>query len=362
MTNFFTHGLGLAHDEQPVAVTGELGGASLQARFQARWRWLVRRWVFALAGLGVGLSLGWGWMVSLDILSGYRKAVQALQDVQQQLAAQPQNRAAAAPVQPEALTRLPVLGQQAGTWLALKQVLALHRVSVLSLRPLQDLRSASLPNQAVALRLQARFGDWVAAWSGLNQAGPVWSIERIRMSPMAVGGALEIDVVLRVWMREGPERREVETAWVQAASVHPSRGLDVAVFASPQATDQGGVLGDELLVRPLIRPMNGQPNKASAAAIRGAHASEGVPSASLSLVFAPEPERMPFAPWRLLGIWEQAGLSQAFLASDTHWFRVRAGQTISQQGHRLETVAADRVVWRDPQGHLSTLTLESRTP
>jgi hypothetical protein len=359
MTDFFTDGLWLAHEVKP-------GGATLQARFQARWRWWVRRWVFALAGLGVGL--GGGWMVSLDSLQGYQQAVQALQDVQKQLAAQPQPKAAAAPVQPESLARLPVVGQQASTWLALKQVLALHRVSVLSLRPLPDLRSASLPNQTVALRLQARFGDWVAAWSGLNQAGPVWSIERIRISPMAAGDALEIDVVLRVWMREGPEHREAEAAWVQTASIQASRGVDVAVFASRHAIAQagqvfqGGVWGDESLVKPVARPLHAKPIEASAAAIRATNVSQGVPSVSMSLVFAPEPEHMPFAPWRLLGVWEQAGLLQAFLASGTHWFRVSAGQTISQEGHRLEAVAADRVVWRDPQGHLSTLTLESRTP
>jgi hypothetical protein len=352
-----------------LAQNDELARASWRVRWAARWRWLFRRWVFALTGLGVGLTGGW-WLL-LDRLHDYGHALQALQDVQQQLMALPQPRAVAAPVQPEALARLPVLGQQAATWLALQQVLALHRVSVLSLRPLQDLRTAPLPHQGVALRLQARFGDWVAAWLSLNHAGPVWAIERIRITPMAAGDALEIEAVLRVWMREGPEHNPAEAAWVQAARAQPSQGVGVAVFASPEVKERTSQTarmgeareeGDERVSpqSPGFKPVLREKSSAQADGAPTALARERPPAGPL--VFAPAPEHMPFAPWRLLGIWEHAGMAQAFLASGTHWFRVSAGQPISLEGHRLEAVAADRVVWRDPQGQLNTLTLESRTP
>ena len=356
MTPLIADGPALAHWGDSSTVTAEVGYASWQVRWAARWRWLARRWGFALAGLGLGLVCGWG--VFQDPLHDYRHALQAVHELQQQVAAQPRPRAVAKPVQPEALTRLPVLGQQAATWLALQQVLTLHRVSVLSLRPLQDLRAAPLPNQGVALRLQARFGDWVAAWSSLNQAGPVWSIERIRITPMAAGDALEIDAVLRVWMREDTERSEA-LPWVQAAMEQPLQGENVAVFASPQGA---GLADATVQWRPAQEGDDGRVTQ------RKSEASPVVPQAFSdpvekgSLAFASAPERLPFSPWRLLGIWEHAGQTQAFLASDTHWFRGSAGQSISQEGHRLETVATDRVVWRDPQGQRKTLTLESRTP
>jgi pimeloyl-ACP methyl ester carboxylesterase len=50
------------------------------------------------------------------------------------------------------------------------------------------------PSQAVALRLQARFDDWVAVWAAMNARGPVWGIERLRITPQ--GGEVAMEKVL----------------------------------------------------------------------------------------------------------------------------------------------------------------------
>lgn len=351
-----------AQASQGWAVLDAANQANRLVDLQARWRWLARRWAFALLGLGVGLLVGW--LLVLDTLGEYERAVQSLNNMKQQIASQTPPHALRQAVPPEALTRLPVVGQQMATWLALQQVLSMHQVRVLSLRPLDDRRTAALPNQAVAVRLQARFSDWAAAWSSLSQAGPVWSVERIRITSMAAGDAQEIDAVLRLWMREGTAASESATSWVSAATVTHAPGWDVAVFASPQKpqplSQQGDASGDH--PRPVSKSMSTQVDEPAAPLAEGPADLAGPAAAASPRAFVSAPERMPFAPWRLLGIWAHEGQNQAFLASDTHWFGARAGQVISQQGHHLLAVTSGQVVWRDPQGRLHTLTLESRAP
>jgi hypothetical protein len=170
-----------------------------------RWRWLARRWAFALVGFGLGLlGVGSG---QLQVLDALWESEAQVEDLRAQLLAQ-QNQASHGPGAhtelnapagpPPVMAWWPVQGTQSAVWPQLERLFAQHGVRLLSLRPESASPMGAWPSQAVALRLQARFDDWVAVWAAMNSRGPVWGIERLRITPQ--GGEVAIEAVLRLWL------------------------------------------------------------------------------------------------------------------------------------------------------------------
>jgi hypothetical protein len=50
------------------------------------------------------------------------------------------------------------------------------------------------------------------------------------------------------------------------------------------------------------------------------------------------------------------------LANATHWFRIREGQRLSLEGHRVSRIGGDGIQVRDPQGRMLTLRMEDMSP
>lgn len=229
------------------------------------------------------------------------------------------------------LDHLPGQLAQARLWPALHQVLERRHVQLLSLRPVEERLVAPLPSQALALRLKARFDDWAQAWADMSEGIPVWSMDRVRITPRTdPQGFVEIDVVLRVWLRAGPDG---PLAWSGQGGPVPVSGPHAsAVFFS-----------DRLAQMPL-RQGTLTPDQQDAAT-----------SVPVWPGDSPDPEHWPWAHTRLMGIWQESPNRQAVLGFGSHWAWARTGQRISQEGHVLETIGDQSVTVRSVQGTVQVL-------
>lgn len=303
--------------------------------WQAPVRRTVRRWTHACMGFVCAAGLVWLWHA--DALEECWQTEQSLARLHLQLGASTQALAAAPTAQDhhaaervvQALAHLPGQSTTERLWLPLQQVLARHRVQVLSLRPLADRLAAPLPSQAIALRLQSPFGDWAQAWAGMNEGVPVWSIDRLRIVPAADSADVLVDAVVRVWLRDGPDGAK---AWAGAGVVEPAHVPQGAVFASSP------------------------PAQTLPAASNAAMPVEDGPLDSA------DPAQWPWARVRLVGIWQEAGRRHAILTFGPHWVWAPAGQRISREGHRLDSIGEQSVRVRSGQGLEQVLNFEKAQP
>ena len=328
-------------------------------RWQAGWRkgarWFSLRrfvWFGALVGAGlVGLACD-------DQLHEHLQVADAVDRLAVQVALAQPVATVPAPDKPEpAANRAQTLpGQQTVTrvWPDLQQALTRHGLRVTSMRPLSepvtDLAAMPWPSQAVALRMTGRFVDWQQAWIDLSAAGPVWSMDRLSVTPQnlsAMAGAgsqagaagVQVDAVLRVWLQPGPDGSK---AWpmqqVAGATVlSPSRD---EVFALALA-------GNTMSVTPTNHVVAGGP----------------MPLVTdPSPILSADPLQWPLARVRLAGLWQQEGQWQAVLAAGPHVVRVRPGQRIAQEGWRIDAVQSASVRLRSVQGTLHELHLEGASP
>lgn len=304
-------------------------------------RRVFRRWAYACVGFAVGIALVW--LMHADALQEVWHTERSLDDLRSQLAlpavASGSESGSRTVQQGPVLAHLPGQSTQARLWPALQQSLGRHHLQLLSLRPVgdQSQKGAPLPSQVVALRLRGRFGDWVRAWAGMDEGVPVWSMEHLRISPLAGSEDVEVDVVLRVWLRTGADGALAWTGQGGTASGYADQGE--AVFGRT----------------PLLEAQR------AAAPVAGVASHTGA-SGSLGHVDSPNPVHWPWAHVRLMGIWQEAGARHAILVSGSHWVRAHLGQQVSQEGHRLESIGDQAVHVRVGQGPLQVLNFEKGSP
>ena len=314
-------------------------------RGRDRLRWLVRRWVFALAGFAAGLTLVAG--LHVDAIDTLWRDDGPVQSLHQQLATQQgqvrklQQQLGVTQTLPKALAGLPSPDREALIWLQLSQLLAQHAVQLKSLRPVPERLASPLASQAVAVHLNAHFDDWVAVWAALNLKGPVWSIDRLRITPQ--GKRVEIEAVLRVWLRDGPTLPEAALATAQGPLL-----LDEVPFEPVRAARA-------TLVHSAVFVQSARPGLTALPASK--HVSED-PAKGWSA----NPGHWPLDQVRLLGVWHQAQGLQAILAAGPHWVQARVGQPIGPLGHRVTSIHAQEVHLRAGSGPVAVLGFEKAKP
>lgn len=335
-----------------VMPLGALHWPHLQ-RLTARW-W--RRWVYALTGCSLGVALVW--LAQPEVREDHAQAEQAVATLSQQLAAVPVA-AATPPAQamPSGvqgrLASLPAVTQQGQIWTDWQQFLAAHGLRLQSLRPLASesvvssasasggvAQHASLPHQAAALRVQGRFEDWTRAWAACAETGPVCSLDRISVAALPQTAEVQIDVVLRIWMRPGEEgagAQALPTAWIVPSSASPLSRSAPALFAAETAVS--GALAGAAARAQGVRSEDERQATGAAATGTGlaSAAAEDLP---------PDPRHWPLARVRWVGLWQQGSDRHAILSAGPHGAKVRLGQRVTQEGHRVVAIAEDGVSLR----------------
>jgi hypothetical protein len=350
--------------------TWRLGRPTL---WRDRWRWLARRWAFALGGFAVGFLGVGGWQFeALEVL--WESEVQ-VHDLEAKLKAQgpsqgqgQDKRATSSSAlntpmgPPPVMAWWPVQGTQAEVWPQLERLMAQHGLRLLSLRPEPPSLVGAWPSQAVALKLQGRFDDWVAVWAALNARGPAWGLERLRITPQE--GGVSIDAVLRMWLSPAaiglPKPAEATVPTERIAGSVPlalRAGAGVPVFvatASPPATSSGVAAG--LNEEDPLPPSAGNRPRSSTKTPQSR--TSALPMAALS----PDPAHWPLDQVRLAGVWQQAQGAQLILTAGPHWVHARVGQRIGPDGHVVHGIHAQEVHLRAAHGPVRVIGLEKAKP
>jgi hypothetical protein len=338
--------------------TGAVDWSSAWANWQKQAMRRMRPWVWGLGSALLGACAVV--LVHLDVTDAHSQADEAVERLRQQTAAlappPPLKAEDAEHAQRDALARLPGQAQPSRIWLDLQQALSQQGMRVMALRPVspQVQRIApgraspaassapTVPSQAVALRVIGPFARWAQAWAAFTEAGPVWSIDRISIVAQADGQDVQIDAVLRVWMRPG------ESTW-QAWPGHDG----------PMAGPPGGARALPRQVAVQAAPLFAQPAPLLAQASDAGSGSGSGSAAQLASSTAPdlpeEPERWPLARVRLAGVWQQGADRQAVLVAGPHWARVRPGQRVTLEGHRVQTITSEGVTLRAARGPIHVL-------
>ncbi len=297
-------------------------------------RWCTQQfkcWAWACLGAALG-AVGVCWMAS-DVLSVHEQAQQAVDAAQGQLQAPllpPLERVNPAAHAAAALwSRLPSRRPH-GIWTDLQQALSAQGVQVVSIRVLPDAFASPLANQSVALRLNAPYPDWVNVWRELSASGPVLSMERMSVVPMAQSRGVQLDVVMRWWFRPAPDEGAADPAW------------SVGMAAMPRSA-VSGASGADVFAQPGNAPV--------AAPLSGS--SEAAPDAP---VLPADPSRWPVSQIRLLGTWQQGARWQAVISAGGAWVSVQLGQRVSLEGHQVVSIQRHGVSLRAAQGQKHELT------
>ena len=345
-----------------------LGWPSL---WRDRWRWLVRRWAFALAGFAAGLLGVGSWQ--LEDLQALWESEAQVDDLQKKLQEHLQPaQSNQVPVAPTALTMptgpppvmagWPAPGTQATVWPQVERLMVQHGLRLLSLQLEPPSTMGIWPSQMAALRLQGRFEDWVRAWAALNARGPLWGVERLRITPQE--GGVAVDAVLRLWLSPlatgspEPAQANVPNELIQADGPVVLRvGAGAPVFvptASPPATVS--------VVSTVPKEEVPGPVSSGIAAPLSNLAKESQPAASTMGLFSPDPADWPLAQVRLAGMWQSGPSAQPILQAGPHWVSARVGQRIGPHGHVVHSIHAEEVHLRTAQGAVWVIALEKAKP
>ena len=334
-----------------------------------RWRWLARRWAFALVGFGLGL-LGVG-SVQLQALEALWESEAQVQDLRAQLLSQ-QKQASNGPGAhtnlnaptgpPQVMARWPVQGTQSAVWPQLERFFAQHGVRLLSLRPEPASPMGAWPSQAVALRLQARFDDWVAVWAAMNTHGPIWAIERLRITPQ--GGGVAIEAVLRLWLSSAATSTPGGGEALALGELFPgpapvglrSRAVGPVFVTTPLPVVVSSVAAPNFKEEDLLSKQTGAgvPSRTTP--------QESRASVLQTELLSPDPANWPLEQVRLAGIWQHAHDPQLILMAGPHWVRARVGQRIGTQGHVVQSIHAREVHLRAAQGPMQVIGFEKANP
>lgn len=360
-------------------------------RLMARW---LRRGRSAMLGLAAG---GCGvWWLQLEVGDALAQAEQEVVRLQQQWAALPGNSAhhSSTPQSPpkpspkpssnfpqiqqapspQALSLLAsVPGESRRAHLASdwQQAIKAHGLRLQSFQPLPtqgaDRPAGGMPSQAVGLRLQGQFGDWVRLWNACAVAGPVCSLDKITLVAMGPEAEVQIDAVLRVWLKadaadaadkaddanKADARLAVERpAWIPLASPVPPRSASTVAAELFSMVPVGLGQSRAQAARSAAAPERLAAGPAPTAS-DGAGLGLGLGTQQVATwPQAPEqtPGQWPVEQVRLLGLWQHAGERQAIVSAGPYWARVGLGQRITLQGHRIEAITERGVRLRWAQG------------
>jgi hypothetical protein len=331
-----------------------------------RWRWLARRWAFALAGFGVGLLGVVG--LQFEDWEALRDSEAQIEELQAKLHAQEQPAQVKSKHEPAALDSpsgpppvlawWPVQGTQASVWPQLERLMVQHGLRLLSLRLEPPSAVGAWPSQAVALRLQGRFDDWVAGWAALNTLGPLWSLERLRIRPQ--DESVAIDAVLRLWLSP-----------VASATPKPAQStMPAELFLGSARPPLRARAGERVFVSSTLAPAA---SLGVAAGLKSEiplpvpvdaelRSSALTPPAQPMATLSPDPAHWPLEQVRVAGVWQQAQGVQLILMAGPHWVSARVGQRIGSQGHLVDSIHAQEVHLRAAQGPVWVIGLEKAQP
>lgn len=361
----------LQSDLVSVLTARPLDWAHLQ-RLAERW---LRRWGFALTGLALGLS--GMWLTRPEVSEAHASAVQAVAGLAQRLASMPSGALAQTPAKGAAMTHqsmtagqgllsgLPAWTPSEKVWTTWQQALHAQGLRLQFLQPMppstSEVRSGALVSHVAAWRVLGRFDDWVRVWSACAESGPVCAIERIQIVPTEKPAEVQIDAVMRVWMR--PAQKPTADVAGQGAAKWSGHESDQDIQA-PWMKDVRMGLQQSRYSRvalfglgPVAAAVATDPADASRAD-RGALATnaEGASAVAASLAVLPEdPHQWPYARVRLAGLWQQGGERQAVLSAGPHAVRVMPGQRVSLEGHRVVAITDAGVGLRLGKGPLLQL-------
>ena len=305
---------------------------------QRQARRIYRRWVYACAAFFAVLLVFGLWQI--ESLEELWHVQSVLSESRAQVAAQPRDlvlasssaRGDATQALTQSLAHLPGSSSRSLLWPALQQSFERHRLVLLSLQPVSDAVAAPLPSQAVALRLRGRFDDWGRAWTALSEGIPVWTMERVHITPQAHAPWVEIDVLLRVWLRAD---QDGEKAWRGESVSNPVSTQEPAVFFHGASSGSGS---------------------AKSLVSSGLDGALAAPQAAAQ--DSPDPMHWPITGLRLLGIWHGPETAYAILAVGPHWISAQVGQRVSQEGHRLVAIGDQAVSLRAGMEPLRVLRFE----
>jgi len=186
-------------------------------------------------------------------------------------------------------------------------------------------RGAGLVSHAAAWRVLGRFDDWVRVWAACAESGPVCALDRINVVATQQPGEVQIDAVMRVWMRsaEGQVSDALDLAdWM----------VDVQKGTRPSAHSRTALFAPS-------HSFEADLNTPRADALVPPTRSIGLLSAGASLsAISDDPKEWPLARIRLAGIWQQGAERQALVSAGPHVVRVVLGQRISLEGHRVAAI------------------------
>lgn len=333
-----------------------------------RWRWLARRWGFALAGFAVGLLGVGGWQ--FESLQALRESEAQLFDLQAKLQVQrPSGQLKPAPEAVNALNTptgpppvmawWPIQGTQAVVWPQLQHLMAQHGLRLLSLRPEPPSPVGVWPSQAVSLRIRGRFDDWVAVWAALNARGPVWGLERLRITPEE--GGVSIDAVLRLWLSPATsDLPKPAEAIVPATLMRDS--VQLALRAAVGAPVFVATPSESMTASGGVDPSEQASVSVAKAVSSSASATDHRTSASPMAALSPDPALWPLDQVRVAGVWQEAQGAKLILMAGSHWVTARVGRRIGPQGHVVDSIHAHEVHLRAGQGPVWVIGLEKATP
>ncbi len=295
-----------------------------------------KRWSLAMGGIVLGF-VGVMW-VAIDLGAEYEQVQQAVDAAAlrlQKLPAPSLSVPSRDPHPASALQARLTVGVPADTWTDVQHALQVHGVQVVSLRVLPQAMGGPLHSQAVALRLQAPFEQWLQAWVALAEAGPVVSLDRMGVTPMEASQGVQLDVVMRLWFKPGSEVSQATVAWsldeLKSAGSGLRAGAHAEVFVPVVRTQLPPVLPQSAVAAP---------ERASDETALPAH-----------------PSLWPISRVRLLGTWQQGVQWQAVLGAAQAWAPFGLGSRVAIEGYQLESIRPDAVILRSAQGQ----TLEMKT-
>ncbi len=289
--------------------------------FRVGLSWQRHVLVSAVGGLLASVFVFWLWPVDADAMRVAREDVVRLQSRlhQQQNAPRstPSNRALVD--EPED----PSMSEVERVWPWLQQRLQAQGFQIQTLRPQPLASGATLPEQAVSLRLQGQWRDWLDFEQALDAQAPWWVLDQWQVVPAGqVAGEVRIELQTRLGLRP------------------PALGQPQAPRRWPEwPTFAGGL----------------QP----AGQVLFAVAQTPVASKSPTAALMPTDLRSRSAQdLRLLGIWHRADAAYAVFGDGLDHVTVTLGQRVGRDGYRVRRIAPDRVVLESTDAHAPVLDIK----
>lgn len=273
-----------------------------------------QRHLLVLAGACLsGMFLaGWWWPLDTEAVDGLRQEVARLQ-AQTQVPLPVQARKlhgkppADAPVQQgPSLPDEPGLAEAETVWSWLQQRMQSQGLQLQVLRPQTVTTDKGLPEQAVAMRLQGRWHDWLAMEEALHAHAPWWVIDQWQVVPAAAQSEdVRIELQARLALRPPALAQEGRRVWpVWPVDPGSQRAVPTPLFAT---------------------------------------AEMAAPASEVAGSLPADPRGWQVNQLRLLGVWRQTGAAHAVVGMGQDQRVIRLGQQIGPEPYRVRRIGDDRV-------------------